>query len=73
MCIVGAACGLRFTTAGLVSNVKLTYFKGATNGVVVASTNASPYAWTVPGSLTAGTWYIRIEDVNDSSLTDVSN
>jgi hypothetical protein len=71
-CIIGSSCSIVFTTVGLVSNVKMTYYKGGTNGIVVSSTNTSPYSWLVPGSLTEGNWNIRIEDVNDPNLADVS-
>ena len=71
-CIIGSLCSLVFTKQGLVTNVKITYYKGTTNGVVVASTSSSPYSWTVPNSLEAGAWSVRVEDASGSSVSDVS-
>ena len=70
-CIIGSTCNIKFTMQGLVSNVKIMYFKGTNNGVIVASTSTSPYVWTVPNSFAPGAYSIRIEDVDDVNVNDM--
>ena len=67
-CVVGQACSISFTLGGGVSSVSLVY-SGMSTGVVVSSTTSNPYAWTVPGSVTPGTYTITLTDTTNSAVT----
>ncbi|MGE5308174.1 MAG: hypothetical protein ACM3OC_03740, partial [Deltaproteobacteria bacterium] len=65
---------LTWTTRGSVANVKLEYSKDnfTTPIVIVESTpNANSYAWTIPDDRAASV-KVRISDVNDATINDVS-
>ena len=76
--VVGASQNITWTTTGTVANVKLEY---STNGfsdelqtvLIIASTpNTNSYAWTIPDAISS-TVKVRLTNVSDSAVSDVSN
>ncbi len=63
-----------WSKSGSTSNVKLEYTVdgGATWTTIVASTNQSPYAWTLPVSDYGKTAQIRVSDVTNGSINALS-
>ncbi len=72
---VGTSQNITWTSSN-ITNVKLEYtVDGGTNwNLVISSTNApaGSYAWTIPNAV-SGTVKVRISDVADALINDVSN
>lgn len=72
---MGNNYNIQWTSSNVSGNVKilLQNTNGTTVSTIVSSTtNDGDYTWTIPSSLTAGTYKIRVESVNNSSVYGLS-
>ena len=73
---VGESRNVTWTNSGTVPNVKLTYStNGGTsyaNTIVASTTNASPYAWTVPDAISTQV-RVKVESTTDVDAFDTSD
>ena len=71
---VGTTKTITWTRTGSISNMRLEYSDngGTTYAPIVASTTGSNYSWTVPDAITIQA-LVRIYDVSDMTVTDVSD